>query len=200
MKPVVLKHHKVGHIGDLRVNENIFTTRFNSACSMMNCNAQCCKYGVWLDVNHRTKILAHAEMIQKHMDEGMERNPEKWFVGDDVDDADFASGRATSTAEGPRGCTFLLKDGKCVLQAAAVAEGMDRFALKPFYCWTYPITIEAGELMMDELEFGFRSECCSPVEGGSLSIFDLCTMELEFILGPQGLKELIAARDSRGND
>ena len=200
MKPVVLKNHGIGHIGGLRVNENIFTTRFNAACSMMQCNAQCCKYGVWLDVDHRKKILEHTEIIQKHMDEGQERRPEKWFAGDDVDDDDFASGKATSTAEGDRGCTFLLADGKCVLQKAAVAEGMDRFALKPFYCWTYPITIEGGELMMDELEFGVRSECCSPVEKGALSIFDICKMELEFVLGEKGLKELLAARDSYGAD
>ena len=118
---------------------------------MAGCNAECCKGGVWADPKERDNIMTHAAMIQRHMDAGQEHRPDYWFELQEVKDSDFPSGSAIGTRASETGCVFLKADGKCVLQTTAVAEGMDRFALKPFYCVAYPVSIEYGELTIDDL-------------------------------------------------
>ena len=191
---IVLKRHTLKHIPDLRVDNNIFEDRFASECSMANCNADCCKGGVWSDPKERDNILARTEMIQQHMDSGQEHRPEFWFDLQEVKDSDFPSGCAIGTRVRGAGCVFLKADGKCVLQTAAVAEGMDRFALKPFFCVAFPVSIEYGELTIDDLEVVNRPECCCAVTNGKKTIFDVCDDELRFVLGDEGLEELLVAR------
>ncbi|HMD13803.1 MAG TPA: hypothetical protein VKI62_04195, partial [Bacteroidota bacterium] len=103
---------------------------------------------------------------------------------------DFPSGRAVGTQARPYGCVFLNSSGKCSLQIAAVAEGMDRFALKPFYCVAYPVVIEHGVLTLDNEQGIDRTECCTAVTVHDRSIFDVCGEELEFVLGKDGAEEL----------
>ena len=159
---------------------------------MTRCNAVCCKGGVWVDPTEHANILAHAPVIQQHMDPYQEHRPEFWFDNYEVKDEDFPSGSAIGTRADEQGCVFLKADGKCVLQAAAIAEGMDPFALKPFFCIAFPVTIEHGELMIDDLEFGYRPECCCAVHNGQQSVLDVCNDELRFVLGEEGLRELCA--------
>ena len=191
---IILTRHTLRHIPDLRVDNNIFEGRFASSCSMAGCNAECCKGGVWADPKERDNIMTHAAMIQRHMDAGQEHRPDYWFELQEVKDSDFPSGSAIGTRASETGCVFLKADGKCVLQTTAVAEGMDRFALKPFYCVAYPVSIEYGELTIDDLEVLNRSECCCTVPNGEKTIFDVCNEELQFMLGDEGLKELLEAR------
>jgi hypothetical protein len=73
-----------------------------------------------------------------------------------------------------------------------MAEGMDKFALKPFYCVAFPVTIEGGVLTTDEPEFTKRRQCCSTVAEGPLTVLDVCREEFEYILGTEGLKEIEA--------
>ena len=187
---ITLKHHRLRHIPELRVNDNIFQNGFAAGCSMANCDATCCKGGVWIDLTERDNILSHAPIIQQHMDAQQEHRPEFWFDNQETPDADFPSGRAVGTKANENGCVFLKPDGKCVLQTTAVAVGMDKFSLKPFFCVAFPVTVEYGELMVDDLEFGYRSECCSAVTNGSQSVFEVCGEELGFVLGEDGLNEL----------
>jgi hypothetical protein len=71
---------------------------------------------------------------------------------------------------------------------------MPRQALKPFYCFAYPITVESGVLAVDDPDFTNRTDCCSMIPGGSKSVIDVCRFELEFVLGEDGLEELFALR------
>ena len=157
---------------------------------MSNCRGNCCKYGVWVDIEESKNILAHVELIQRHMEPHQETNPQNWFEGHTVIDKDFPSGIAIGTQMRDTGCVFLDSKGRCVLQTAAVAEGLDRFALKPFFCVAYPISIENGVLLFDDEEYPDNQQCCSPVPNGSLNVFDICAEELEFTIGPEGLQEL----------
>ena len=158
-------------------------------CSMNNCTANCCRYGVWVDVAERDKILVHTELIQRHMEPHQEKNPVNWFEPREIIDSDFPSGRMTGTQVRDTGCVFLDSHGRCVLQKAATEEGLGKFFLKPFFCVAYPITIENGVLMVDDEEFPDNSQCCSPVPNGELNVFDICAEELEFTLGAEGFSE-----------
>jgi hypothetical protein len=190
------KHH-LKYLPRLSVTSELFRRGFASGCSMMNCDATCCKHGVYADLGDRANILAHAPMIQKHLEPQQEHDPAKWFDDEVIDDADYPSGHAVGTRATERGCVFLDKVGKCALQKAAVAEGMDRFALKPFYCVAYPVVIEHGVLMLDDSQHVNRHECCMVTDTPDLDVFDVCSEELEFVLGKEGFNELRAIADRK---
>ncbi len=157
---------------------------------MVNCDAACCSYGVWVDVQERDQILAHASLVRRTMEPQQERNPDRWFEQHEEEDADFPSGRCVGTVATARGCVFLDSVGRCVLQTAALAEGLPKFFLKPFFCASYPVLIEEGMLTIDSPDFVSRTSCCTLQTGGELGVMDVCAEELEFVLGGEGFREL----------
>jgi Fe-S-cluster containining protein len=186
----VLRHHKLSHIPVLKVDPLVFELRFTRGCSMQNCNAACCKGGVMVDIEERDTILRHADIVRRHMEPGQVQDPQSWFQADEELDMDFPSGRAVGTRTTEHGCVFLKRDGRCVLQTAAEEEGVARNALKPFYCFAFPVTIESGVLTTDDLDFIDRPECCTMIQGGSKALYEICSEELEFVLGSEGMAEL----------
>ena len=189
-KQMVLRRHNLRHLPELNVNENLAQSKFTESCSMNNCSSECCMGGVYADPAERDNILAHTELIQRYMEPQQEKDPSRWFDEKEVVDTDFPSGKAIGTRATEAGCVFLNRSGKCVLQAAAMAEGMDRFALKPFFCVAFPITIYKGELMVENPDFADQQQCCNSSLGGSKNIFDICSEELEFVIGAEGVREL----------
>jgi hypothetical protein len=189
-----ISRHHLRHILNLRVDPLLFEATFEHACSMQNCDATCCQHGVMVDVLERDNILGHAGLIRRYMSVGQEGDPQRWFDAEGEMDTDFPSGEAVGTTSDEKGCVFLKDDGRCVLQVAAEGEGMPRQALKPFYCFAYPITVESGVLAVDDPDFTNRTDCCSMIPGGSKSVIDVCRFELEFVLGEDGLEELFALR------
>ena len=187
----VLRAHKLKYIPNLTFEAGFLEKKFTTGCSMMQCNATCCRQGVMVDIAERDRILKHAGMIQKYMEPHQNRDPKSWFESEVEEDQDFPSGAAVGTTKESYGCTFLDRKGLCVLQKAAVAEGMPKFSLKPFFCVAYPVTIESHELITDDADFTNRKECCSTVgKEGALTVLDVCSEELEFMLGKEGLEEL----------
>ena len=186
---MLTKHH-LAHLPKLAVADNIVQGGFQKGCSMANCNASCCAHGVFLDIKERDKILLHAEVIQRHLEAHQDHDPRRWFEDREFNDADFPSGRATGTQTRDYGCVFLDSKGHCVLQKAAVEEGMEKFALKPFFCVAFPIAIEHGTLMIDDVNVINRPECCQATSPGDLTVFEVCAEELEFVLGKEGVQEL----------
>ena len=67
---------------------------------------------------------------------------------------------------------------------------MEKFTLKPFFCVSFPLTIDEHVLTIDEPEFTSRPQCCSIVPEGSLTVLDVCREELEYMLGAEGVEEL----------
>lgn len=194
MEPVILRKHRLRHLPELRVEQNFLDKKFASGCSMMQCNSSCCRHGVMVDPVEKQRILDRRDLVLRTMEPHQEHNPDLWFDDVEEKDADFPSGRAVGTQTRSYGCVFLDRSGRCVLQKAAMEEGMDKFALKPFFCVAFPITIEDGVLVTDDPEFTGRQECCSTMAHGSLTVVDVCREELEFMLGPDGLHELLQSK------
>ena len=76
--------------------------------------------------------------------------------------------------------------GRCVLQAAS-PEGVP---LKPFFCTAFPVTIVEGVLTLDDKDFRAGQPCCDSTEGGPLTVFDTCAMELTHVVGAEGVARL----------
>ena len=191
-KYLELRNHHLAHIPVLKVDPVVFEAKFIHGCSMQNCNASCCQGGVMLDVKERDNILRHADLIRKHMEPGQVKDPQAWFDSEEELDTDYPSGRGIGTQTTDRGCVFLKKDGRCVLQTASMEEGLPKQALKPFFCFAFPVTIDAGVLTIDDPDFTNRPECCSMIPGGSKSVLEICWEEFEFVLGSEGAKALRA--------
>ena len=188
----IVHNHKLEHIAELQIDPEFLIQRFSSNSSMCNCNGTCCAEGVLLDVREKEKILAHADLIKKYLDPQQEKDTAKWFDNNVEHDIDFPSGKCDGTAIYGRGCVFLCGKGLCALQKTAMAEGMDKFALKPFYCVAFPITIDDHVLTTYEPEFTNRQQCCSVVSQGPQTALDVCREEFEYILGVEGLKSMEA--------
>jgi len=140
-----------------------------------------------MDLREQERILEHVDLVQRHMDEGQERNPANWF-GEEVADPDYPSGRAVATNVHNGGCVFLNKKNLCVLQIVESHAPPEFGYLKPFFCRAFPLCIDDGVLVVDECPD--ETGCCAPVGKGNLTIFDICAFELEYVLGAAGVDEL----------
>lgn len=188
----ILASHHLQHISVLHVDPEIFVQRLAPSSSMCHCNGTCCADGVLLDLREKDRILANAELIRKYLEPHQEIDSTKWFDNNIEDDVDFPSGKCDGTAVHGKGCVFLCSKGLCALQKTAMAEGMDKFALKPFYCVAFPLTIDSHTLTTYEPEFTRRVECCSIVPQGPLSVLDVCREEFQYVLGSDGVAEIEA--------
>lgn len=187
---IVLRNHRMRHIPELRIDADLVEGRFEPGCTMRNCNADCCSGGVYADLAERDEILKHADLIRAQMEPGQQRDTALWFEPEPIVDADYPSGKAIGTELHDERCVFLDSKGMCVLQKTAVANGMDRYALKPFYCWLYPVTVDGGALTLHDPEYADRPSCCSYRGSGPLTVFDVCEEELRLALGEEGVEEL----------
>jgi len=155
---------------------------------MTSCDAGCCRDGVLVDVEHRDVILAHADVIRRHMSPHQERDPQRWFEREIANDPDFPSGKAVGT-EAPAGCVFLNDERRCVLHVVDDVEDLP-VTLKPFFCRLFPVTVCDGQLTLDEPVAGERPACCSQTAGGGQTVFELCPTELQMVVGIEGVQEL----------
>ncbi len=185
----VLRRHHLAHIPELKIDNEVLRIRYMSGCSMSQCSGHCCRNGVLADTEERDKVLRYAERVRTHMDESQERDPALWF-GEEIADVDFASGHAVRTQVHRDTCVFLDGNARCVLQTIEIEDGANIGTLKPFFCRAYPVSIENAVLIVDGEHCPDETQCCGPVASGSLSLFDVCAFELEFVLGAEGLAEL----------
>lgn len=190
MSGPVIRRHRMTHIPELRLGRELSEKRFAAGCSMGKCNAACCSGGVYADLAERDAILAHAELVRSQMEPDQVHDERRWFEGETVEDSDYPSGRAVGTEVYGERCVFLNSAGMCVLQKAAAAGGLGRYALKPFFCWLYPVTVEHGELTLHDPEYASRESCCSCRDEGPLTVLDVCAEELTLALGEEGVEEL----------
>jgi Fe-S-cluster containining protein len=152
---------------------------------MSNCRGRCCLYGADVDLSEQNRILKNADLIRRMMDETQDRESANWFENP-FKDADFPSGQAITTRLHNDRCVFLNQEGRCVVQIAESEVG----DLKPFFCRAYPLCIDSGTLTIDDENCPEEVGCCGVIGNGALTIFDVCTFELKYVLGEDGLNEL----------
>jgi len=175
-------------INGIKIDPLLFTFKFNCKC-----NGECCNYGVYTDLKEHDMIMSIKDKVIPLMDETQEKNIEKWFEQPEEDD-DFDSGVAVGTEIINGKCTFLDKDGLCVLQRLAVAEGLDKWHYKPLYCILFPLTVYQGSLTIDD-EHIDRLKYCNKTNDDGTTIIDHCREELIHFLGEEGFNELLNFRN-----
>jgi Fe-S-cluster containining protein len=188
-----LHHHHLSHLPRLEADEEVFATRFASSCSMMNCSAKCCRGGVYVDLEHRDRILREAPLVIGHMEPTQEQDPTRWFESEEIDDADFPSGKCVGTQVVGHGCVFLDTERRCVLQ---IAES-ESPGLKPFYCRAFPVVVSDATLTLDAEWCPEEIQCCGPDPNGTQTALEMLAYEFEHVVGKAGLEELQQLARSR---
>ncbi|HSD63077.1 MAG TPA: DUF3109 family protein [Ignavibacteriaceae bacterium] len=170
-------------INGIGIDPKIFTVSFSCTCS-----GECCNYGVYTDYKEFEKIMGLKDKILPLLDESQTSNSDKWFEPPEKDE-DFESGMAVGTELHNDKCTFLDKNGLCVLQKLAIKEGDYQWKYKPLYCILFPLTIYENMLTIDD-EHIERLKSCNRNHIGEKTIFESCKNELRHFFGAKGFKEL----------
>jgi len=170
-------------------SNELFEKGFPSEGGPCACSSVCCEEGVYADIADREKILSHKEMIKKYMDETQTRDETRWFEEQEREDADFPSGRCVGTEAYNGKCVFLDRFGRCSLQVAATSEGMQKWALKPFFCVLYPIEVTRKVVSFDDMLQDEQS-CCSIGHRFDVPLFEACREELTYLVGEEGFRRL----------
>lgn len=172
-----------------RISEELFSRGYPAGAGPCHCNARCCARGVDVDLPERDAILRQADLIKPHLDATQERDESRWFETETKLDPDFASGACASTAVIHDKCAMLDGMGRCSLQVAMLAQGRQRWALKPRYCILYPLEVIAGVIRFSPMLQDQRA-CCSVTTEFSQPLFEVCRDELVYLLGEAGFAEL----------
>jgi Fe-S-cluster containining protein len=181
-----LHRHELTHLPHLEADEEIFATRFAASCSMMNCSGKCCRGGVYVDLEHRDRVLREAALVIQHMEPAQEHDPSLWFETEEIDDADFPSGKCVGTQVVGKGCVFLDSQRRCVLHMAESTSP----GLKPFYCRAFPVVVSDAVLTLDTEWCPEETQCCGPDPNGTQPALDLLAFEIEHVVGKAALHEL----------
>jgi hypothetical protein len=186
-------------IGSLEIDPILFTKGFAVDHGPYHCESKCCASGVWADVKEKDVIMSHKESIKKYMDETQTTDDAVWFDPEEITDADFVSGRAIGTQTYNNKCVFLMKDGRCSVQLFSKEELGDAWKIKPFYCVAFPICVSEGVLTFDDYQQGC-AQCCSIVDNAEISMVESCKAELEYVLGAEGYRQLVAMKQEYLNN
>lgn len=129
--------------------------------------------------------MEYKEIIKQHMDETQPIDASMWFDPEETEDADFPSGRAIGTAVHNEKCVFLNKHGHCSIQVASVANGMDRWAVKPLFCILFPVEVSEGVIGFDDM-LQEDEPCCTISNQFQIPLFEACRDELVHLVGEDG--------------
>ena len=172
-------------IGQYTMSGELFTKGFRKDAGPCSCSSACCEGGVFVDLHERDVIMAHRDLIARHMDQTQTTDPSRWFETEVVDHTDFPSGECVGTEVINDKCAFLDGAGRCSLQKAAVAEGMHKWSIKPLFCILYPIEISDGIVSFDEM-LQEEETCCTIETSFDVPLFEACREELVHIVGNEG--------------
>jgi hypothetical protein len=187
-----------------RINPRMYQSEPMRRCTLGECHAACCLYGVWIDRMEATEIRANAALIAPHM-ERENRDPGDWFDGREEPDENALSGwtvhsNVVPDAEhyGETACIFLRKDHLCALQVAADANGMHPWRFKPFYCILHPLDLdEQGHITLDEtgLLLDEPGSCLRPASR-PIPLLETFEPELRYLLGQKAYQKLLESKNS----
>ena len=147
----------------------------------------CCQYGVDIDLGERDGILEHQGEIAKLLT--AEANATPWFIGEEIEDVDFVSGRYIRTNKLGDGCLFLSHDLRgCAIHRASIEGGWSFSGIKPHVCRLFPLTY-TGDLIC--LSDDYSDYSCA-YEPSAPTVYQGSRDDLREFFGP----ELIATLDA----
>jgi hypothetical protein len=184
---------------DKRINPRLCQSEPIRRCTLGECHAACCLYGVWIDRLEAQEIRNHAALIAPHL-EPENRDPADWFDGREEPDENATTGWTVHSTVlpdpdhyGETACIFLRKDHLCALQVAADANGLHPWRFKPFYCILHPLDLdEQGRITLDETELLLDEPgSCLRAAETNIPLVETFEPELRYLLGETSYHRLM---------
>lgn len=192
-KPITIRGHQIA--------PSLLEAQPICRCDIAVCQARCCSDGVWVDSGQAGRIVEHAGLIAPLLPPDR-RDPAGWFAEPYVD-PHAPSGRyigtttvADSTHPNGSTCVFLRPEDRfCAIQAASIANGLEPWALKPYYCCLFPLVDEwdgqAARLLLDSDNDLFeRGGGCRAQSQQARPVFQVYAEEVALVLGVDGYRDL----------
>jgi hypothetical protein len=180
-------------------NPRLYQSEPMQRCTLGECRAACCLYGVWIDKKEAQEILANASLIAPHMNPE-NRDPAGWFDGREEPDEHTPSGQTVHSTVledpahyGGTACIFLRADYLCALQVAGQANAMHPWRFKPFYCILHPLDLdEQGRITLDQtgLLLDEPASCLRPADQ-PIPLRETFAPELRYLLGEHAYQRLL---------
>lgn len=169
----------------MKIDPLVFSARFPDRCRPDLCRSRCCRYGVWIDLEEKKKILACKEMFSRYL-RPEAADPALWF-GKTEPDPDCPSGSAVETMDVKGYCVFFHPGTGCALQKAATDAGLHEWALKPRFCIMFPLVVSEGTLTVDE---DMKTLWCMKAENRTHPILQSVTREVRYLFEGDVLRTL----------
>jgi hypothetical protein len=183
-------------VGGWRVDWRLLEpTTLRNGCSG-GCRGHCCDNGANLSGREVDRAYAHAEGVAAYLRQPW--RPAEWFdyEGGWDDDREprsalFKTRVLPLAPAGPGAdkayCVFYGADGRCALERFGREHGHGDWALKPFYCWLYPLGLRDGVVTVDPDGLRWCFEETHVPQG---HLFEQFPRELGYLLGEGGLEQL----------
>lgn len=175
-------------IKGIRIDSSVLRKEAVHRCALVDCMADCCSGGVWVDSEAMDAIRQWADAVKACLPADR-HNDAKWF-------RKRKDGHNTQAVDDPARpgetcCVFLQLNRKCALQAVSDANNLGWPGIKPFYCAIYPLYLEDGVLSIDDdTVLDEDTAMCRRFTPGPHAMFELYPDEAVLILGPDGYREL----------
>ncbi|NTW43450.1 MAG: DUF3109 family protein [Anaerolineaceae bacterium] len=184
---------------DFELNPRMLISEKMQRCKLIDCQGECCVYGVWVGLQDRDIVLKHQEIKKKLMPDNF-KNSQDWFQKKILRDPFIAGGEVIHTSVIKNSanlvgtaCVFLNDHHKCVLQITAEKIGLHKWNLKPFYCILHPLDLDdAGRITLDETD-SLLSEngSCLRFSQEKISLLSTFEEELLYLLGFEEYQNLL---------
>lgn len=176
-------------INNFNIHKSLFELGFSKKHGPCTCSGNCCKFGAWIDLKEKEKILHFSLLIAEVMDLSQKNNPNSWFNKKIKKDGDYSSGKCAEIKTINKKCAFQDQQGHCSIQKACLTSGIDGWALKPFYCILYPLTVENNTIKYDNV-FKGKYACCQVAKKFDTPVYKGCKKELVYLIGEKGYKQI----------
>lgn len=189
-----------------RINPRLLAAEPMRRCTLGECKAACCLYGVWIDRLEAQEIQRNAALIAPYLEEEY-RDPRDWFDGREETDESAPSGQVLHSTVvpddahyGATACIFLRRDHLCALQGAATQQGLHPWRWKPFYCILHPLDLdEQGRITLDETALLLDEEgsCLRPANA-PIPLLETFADELRYLLGESAYQRIVQSVNQKG--
>jgi Fe-S-cluster containining protein len=167
------------------VDSDIFLFKYFSECLKCDfCHDQCCSYGADVESPVYQNVI------------NIRPNYASDFTGEFAKEPEFPGGLMTRTITIDGKCAFLNPYTRgCSLHTLAVNRNEDYHQLKPMVCCLFPLTFNAGRLIVSEEVLDKTLICLGPNQP---NLYDGIRSELLYYFGHEFVTELDYLRKTNG--
>ena len=168
-----------------QVDPAIFSLRFFADCmSCTFCHDSCCHRGCDADLENIERLTGQSNAA---LAEYIGSPQDGWFSNEIHRDDEMPGGGYKESTVVDGSCIFRNQRGRgCGIHTWCLQQGFDYHEIKPILCWLFPLTIDAGALIPQNVVLNKTLIC---VDQGQ-TLYRSQRAEVLYLFGPELVAEL----------